>query len=125
MKYLGGIAAGALLLAVAGTALLSATSSTKQDPISQLDRKLEGGKVSLQYANKWGYLSSILKQLDINTDSQILVFSKTSFQQDLISSAKPRALYFNDDIIIGAVQDAKVFEALGTPEGGEKVELPR
>src|SRR5689334_2005008 len=96
MKYLGGIAVGALVLA--GTALVSATSNTKQDPVSILDRKLEAGKVSLAYDTKWGYLSSILKQLDINTDSQILVFSKTSFQQDLISAAKPRALYFNDDI---------------------------
>jgi len=110
MKYLGGIAVGALV--AAGTALLSATSNTKQDPISQLDRKLETGKASLEYAGEWGYLSSMLKQLDINTDSQILVFSKTSFQQDLISAAKPRALYFNDDIVIGAVQDAKVFEAV-------------
>jgi hypothetical protein len=110
MKYLGGIAVSAAVLA--GTALFSATSDGKQDPISQLERKLEAGKASLEYGSKWGYLSSMLKQLDINTDSQILVFSKTSFQQDLISTAKPRALYFNDDVIIGFVQDAKVFEAI-------------
>ncbi|MEI9812297.1 MAG: hypothetical protein WDO18_06330 [Acidobacteriota bacterium] len=84
----------------------------RQDPVSKLDRKLGARKASLEYSDGWGYLRSMLKQLDINTDSQILVFSKTSFQQDLISAAKPRALYFNDDIVIGAVQDASVFEVV-------------
>lgn len=111
IKFVGGVALASL--ALAGTALLSAAAGReKQDPISKLDRLLESGKARLEYSTKWGYLGSVLKQLDINPDTQILVFSKTSFQQDLISAAKPRALYFNDDIVIGAVQDAQVFEAV-------------
>jgi hypothetical protein len=111
IKFVGGAAVASLLLA--GGALLSADIGKQyQDPISRFNRQLEAGKAKLEYASKWGYLGSMLKQLDIHPDTQILVFSKTSFQQDLISAAKPRALYFNDDIVIGAVQDAQVFEAV-------------
>src|SRR6185436_18444753 len=61
-------------------------------------------------SNGWGYLPSLLKNLDLNIDSQILVFSKTSFQLSNISPQTPRALFFNDNVAIGSVQDGKVFE---------------
>lgn len=100
-----------ILLLVSATALLPAQSRQYSDPVATLDRKLGERTAKLEYnEDRWGYLTSLLKQLDINRDSQILVFSKTSFQQDLISPAAPRALYFNDDIVIGAVQNAPVFE---------------
>jgi hypothetical protein len=40
----------------------------------------------------------------------MLVFSKTSFQGPKISPKKPRALYFNDDVAVGFVQDGDVME---------------
>jgi hypothetical protein len=98
-----------LLLAV-GT--YAQTAPERNDPVSILDRKLAEGKAQLEYSDRWSYLKSLLANLDIHTDSQILVFSKTSFQQELISPQKPRALYFNDNVIIGAVQDASVFEVI-------------
>ncbi len=48
-----------------------------------------------------GYLPSVLKELGINTDSQALVFSKTSTQVDHIGPGAPRAIYFNDESISG------------------------
>src|SRR5215469_12562669 len=50
------------------------------DPITRLQDKLDRGQVKLDFDNKWGYLPSVLKQLGVNVDSQMLVFSKTSFQ---------------------------------------------
>jgi len=97
----------------------SQTAREYRDPVSQLDRKLASGEAKLKYDEKWGYLRSLIEQLDIHRDSQILVFSKTSFQTELISPEKPRALYYNDNVIIGAVQNANVFEliALDPKEG--------
>src|SRR5271163_2004330 len=56
------------------------------DPIAQLEKRIESGKAKLDYApNGWGYLPAVLKQLNINIDSQALVFSRTSIQTSHIS----------------------------------------
>ena len=82
-----------------------------EDAVAKLEKKLETGQVKLDYApNGWGYLPAILKQLGLNIDSQILVFSKTSFQAARISPRAPRALYFNDDVMVGYVQGGDVLE---------------
>jgi hypothetical protein len=97
----------------AGAVFHSQNSQTANlhDPVAELGRQIERGEVKLEYAaNEWGYLPSLLKHLDLNTDSQILVFSKTSFQLTKISPKTPRALYFNDNVALGSVQDGKVFE---------------
>src|ERR1700755_1691092 len=56
-----------------------------QDPVSVLQERLRGGKVKMAYEEEHGYLSSLLKALDVPTSSQVLVFSKTSFQAPRIS----------------------------------------
>jgi hypothetical protein len=82
-----------------------------QDPVSVLEKNIEDGKVKLEYdRNGLAYLPSLLKQLDINPDSQILVFSKTSFQASKISTKEPRAIYFNDEVAIGFVKEGDVHE---------------
>ncbi len=80
------------------------------DPVARLEKQMEKGEVKLEYQPPWGYLSSVLKQLGINVDSQLLVFSKTSSQVTRISPATPRAIYFNDSVSIGYVQDGRVLE---------------
>lgn len=81
------------------------------DPVAELARGIEKGDIELDYAtNGRGYLESLLKHLDLKADSQILVFSKTSFQLTKISPKTPRAIYFNDRVAVGAVQDGTVFE---------------
>jgi len=84
------------------------------DPIAGLEKRLEDGKAKLDYApNGWGYLPAVLKKLDINIDSQVLVFSRTSIQNQRISPRTPRAIYFNDDTAVGFVQDGEVLELSG------------
>lgn len=92
---------------------------TPADPVGLLEQKLKAGEITLRYDRRWGYLPDVLRRLEINTDSQMLVFSKTSFQAARISPAKPRALYFRDDVFIGSVQDGEVLEAISLdPEEG-------
>ncbi|MCA9430721.1 MAG: hypothetical protein KC940_09465, partial [Candidatus Omnitrophica bacterium] len=80
------------------------------DPVFQLAKRIENSEVELEYDSDKGYLPSILKLLNIPVSSQALVFSKTSFQAPYISRKKPRALYFNDDVYIGWVQNGDVVE---------------
>ncbi len=81
------------------------------DPIALLQKQIERGEVKLDYsAGGWGYLPSVLNHLGINVDSQILVFSKTSLQFTKISPKTPRAIYFNDNVAVGYVQEGSVYE---------------
>jgi hypothetical protein len=84
--------------------------ATPHDAIASAQQRLEGGDVTLEYKARLGYLPSLLKLFDINPDSQALVFSKTSFQQALISPRNPRAIFFNDEVSIGTVPGGEVFE---------------
>lgn len=76
----------------------------------QVLQRLERGEMALESSGAWGYLPSLLRALDIGTDSQVLVFSKTSLQDAFISPATPRALYFNDEAAVGFVQGGPVLE---------------
>lgn len=95
--------------------------SDTDDPVARLEKKLEAGTAHLDYSEEGrGYLASLLKNLGINPDSQMLVFSKTSFQAVRISPGTPRALYFNDNAAVGFVPLGDVLElAALDPKQGE------
>ena len=81
------------------------------DPVGRLAQRLASGKVKLAYApNDAGYLPALLKELGIRTDSQVLVFSRTSIQSNRISPRAPRAIYFNDEVSVGYVQQGNALE---------------
>ncbi len=82
----------------------------KNDPVARLQQKIERGEVKLEYSEVDGYLSSVLKQLNVPVSSQGLVFSKTSFQLFRISPKNPRAIYFNDDVYVGWVRGGDFVE---------------
>lgn len=105
--------AGAVLSftpAPAGGQSTPTAETASNDAVFHLERQRERSEAALDYDPKLGYLPSLLKRLDVNADSQVLVFSKTSFQQALISPKNPRAIFFNDDVAIGAVPGGKLFE---------------
>jgi hypothetical protein len=79
------------------------------DRITRLGRDLISGKVHLK-AGGDAYLSSLIQALGVNPDSQTLVFSKTSFQAARIEPRNPRALYFNDDVMVGHVRGSDLLE---------------
>jgi hypothetical protein len=80
------------------------------DPVARLQKRIENGEVKLDYSRESGYLTALLKQFGLNIDSQVLVFSKTSFQATKIGPRAPRALYFGDDVMMGFVQTGDVLE---------------
>lgn len=81
------------------------------DPVARLQERLNKGEVGLAYQpGDLGYLPALLKLLDLNTDSQVLVFAQTSAQSAKISPRRPRAIYFNDTVAVGFVHDGEVLE---------------
>ena len=86
------------------------SSALLNDSIARLEKRLASGESTLKSGETGGYLSSLLEALNISSDSQTLVFSKTSFQPHFIGPESPRALYFNDDTYIGWVQGSDMIE---------------
>lgn len=85
--------------------------SRVDDPVARLAQQLERGAVTLDYRPDGnGYLPSLLQRLSVNTDSQTLVFSRTSFQAAKISPRNPRAVYFTDNVAVGFVRGGDVIE---------------
>jgi hypothetical protein len=80
------------------------------DPVARLQQRIDSGEVKLKYEDEFGYLRSVLKALNLSTASQVLVFSKTSFQAPRIAPRTPRALYFNDSVSVGFVRTGDVLE---------------
>lgn len=80
------------------------------DVVAELQRRLGGGQARLEFDSEHGYLASFLKELNVPVSSQMLVFSKTSFQRNLITPQTPRAVYFNDEVYVGWVQGGSVLE---------------
>jgi hypothetical protein len=110
-------AAVALLVAVG----LTRAADFDRDPIryetapddnvvSRLGRGLESGKIKLAHHDKAGYLKALLKELNVPESSQVLVFSKTSFQHRRIGPMTPRAIYFNDDVYVGYCLKSETLE---------------
>ncbi|MCA9146381.1 MAG: hypothetical protein KDB05_26545 [Planctomycetales bacterium] len=96
------------------------SKSPANDPVTTLQKQLDAGDTKLAFDDDQGYLRSVLKLLDINPSSQVLVNSKTSFQLRRISPSQPRALYFNDESYVGWVQGGDVVEVMTTdPAQGE------
>ncbi|MEO6810837.1 MAG: hypothetical protein ABI353_17105, partial [Isosphaeraceae bacterium] len=94
-------------------------SAPVDDPVARLQKRMDKGEATLTFSQEHGYLDSVLKNLGVLASSQVLVFSKTSFQRTQISASKPRALYFGDDSYVGWVQKGEVLEVATTdPQQG-------
>jgi hypothetical protein len=85
-------------------------SGPTTDLVTRLNQKLRSGEVTLQAEPTRGYLRSVLDALEVPVESQMLVFSKTSFQQPRIGPRNPRAIYFNDEVAVGWVRGGDVLE---------------
>lgn len=55
-------------------------------------------------------LPALLQRFGIDSSSQMLVFSKDSFQAAKISPHNPRAIYFTDDVVVAAVRGSADYE---------------
>ena len=85
-------------------------TATPDNPISQLQARLDNGSDQLKCDDRVGYLKSVLESLQVPISSQTLVFSKTSLQRHKITPRTPRALYFRDDVYVGFCQNGEMLE---------------
>ena len=118
---------------------ISYLTASVSDPVTRLNERIRRGQVHLDSEPTRGYLRSVLAALDVPVESQVLVFSKTSFQASRIGPQIPRAIYFNDRVSVGwvrggdfielAAQDptrGTVFYTLAQPvDGADGVEFTR
>jgi len=75
-----------------------------------LQQRLDLGMAALKFDGERGYLRSVLDELRISPNTQMLVFSKTSLQRQRIAPTHPRAIYFNDEVYVGFCQAGEVLE---------------
>ena len=94
--------------------------STRQSAtvVDALNARIQSGQITLPYDETTGYLRTLLDALDISVDSQIVVFSKTSLQSQLIQPRNPRAIYFNDSVAVAWVRGGFVEIAAHDPAQG-------
>jgi hypothetical protein len=130
MKAVGGAGCALVLLALGGRVFFAQeykstlrlddpaiqyTRAPVDDRVSRLARDLERGTAALEpRQGAPGALPSLLAQLHVNIDSQMLVFSKTSIQAPRVSPETPRAIYFNDDVAVASVPGAPTIEIAAT-----------
>src|SRR5688572_3516710 len=90
-----------------------------RNPVARLQERLATRETRIDYDDRSGYLPALLKALDVPVSSQVLVFSKTSFQSSRINPHNPRAIYFNDSVAIGHVPGSALLELTATdPDAG-------
>jgi hypothetical protein len=85
--------------------------------VSRLEQRLAAGKATLTHEPGFGYLRSLLRELNVPQSSQMLVFSKTSLQRHRIAPTRPRAVYFGDDVYVGFCQRGDVVEVTAIDPG--------
>jgi hypothetical protein len=85
--------------------------SPVNDRVTRVIQDMKAGKTKLTAGKDGtGILDGLLRALGVNPDSQMLVFSKTSFQASRISPRNPRAIYFSDDVAVGYVRGSDLLE---------------
>ena len=72
------------------------------DPAGALSRRLRAGEIKLRVDETFGYLPAILDALHVPIESQILTYGRNSIQALNINPRNPRAIYFNDSVIVEA-----------------------
>jgi hypothetical protein len=110
---------------------ISYSDTPAKDLLAKLAADLDSGAAKYEGTGSLDRLRFILKTLDVPTESQVLVFSKTSLQNPLIEPGNPRALFFSENAYVGYVpggaieviaQDpvlGSVFYVIHTGEKGE------
>jgi hypothetical protein len=78
--------------------------------VAALNARLAAGDVALTFDETSGYLRALLRALEVPVESQMLVFSQTSFQAPLININNPRAVFFNDAVAVGYVRGGRILE---------------
>ncbi len=93
-------------------------SKDAKDPTTLLMKRIQRGEVLITEANGKPLVERFLKELKLDKDTQVLVFSKTSLQRRAVSYNNPRALYFNESVYLGWMPNGRIEIASFDPELG-------
>lgn len=93
-------------------------STPPANAITRLQQRINSGDLQLRFDDTLGYLPDLLKELKVSPTSQVMPFAKVSRQNPKISPETPRAIYFNDEVHIGYVQDGLIEVAVTDPQLG-------
>jgi hypothetical protein len=88
------------------------------DAMSGLARELAAGRRGWPEGSGLGFLQWLLERLRVPRESQVLVFSKTSLQNDRIHPGNPRALFFSENTYVGYVPGGSIEVIAHDPELG-------
>ena len=89
------------------------------DRVAKLGQALAAGSRSLDRDPQTGYLKPILEALGVPVESQLLVFSKTGVQRDYTGPHTPRAIFFDQSVVVAHVPGAPMIElAAHDPQQG-------
>jgi len=78
------------------------SSTAPHEAVTRLQARFKSGAITLS-GSELEMLRTVLHELDVPVESQMLVFSRTSFQRTRIHPDQPRALYFSDSVYVGWV----------------------
>jgi hypothetical protein len=101
---------GGMFLGSADDPAIAYATAPLDNAVDDLNRRLAEGSARLTFEGRAGYLASTLAALAVPTDSQLLVFSKGSLQGRSIGPANPRALFFDDRVVVAWVRGGDVLE---------------
>ena len=102
---------GGMFLGSADDPAIAYSSAPVNNAVEDLNRKLENGSARLTFEGRSGYLQSAIDALQLPIDSQLLLFSKGSLQGRLVGPSSPRAMFFNDRVVLAWVRDGDLLEA--------------
>lgn len=77
------------------------SATQPHDASAELQKLMDSGRVKLPRGDGWKLVRAMQEQYKIPDSSQVMVFSKTSKQNDRISPATPRVIYFSDNAYVG------------------------
>ncbi len=86
-----------------------------RDVATRLHERMARGDVRLPAGDPLVFLKAYLRELKVPESSQLLVFSKTALQRQLVHASNPRAIYFNEDVSVAYVPGGKIEVAAVDP----------
>lgn len=89
-----------------------------KDRFAGLLKQIEKGEFQPDTSSDQALLRSLLQGLKVPVSSQILLFSASSLQSEIINPRNPRALFFNEDTYVGYVPGGVLEVAAADPEVG-------
>jgi len=78
------------------------SAAVPRNGVDLLQKQIAAGELNLGATDRQA-VEALLRRLQIPIESQLLVFSRTSFQRERINPNHPRAIYFNDNCYVGWV----------------------